>query len=117
MTVTSEAAPRPRWYYRSWWVLLMLFVVLGPFGLPLLWKSPCFSRWSKIALTVAVAAYTILLLEAVRIAIRAAIHGALEQMDKEMNNLALPRCSISMAIREALQPAAASTAVRPTRLI
>jgi hypothetical protein len=64
----------------------MLFVVLGPFGLPLPWKSPSFSRWSKIALTVAVAAYTVLLVEAVRIAIRVAIHAALEQMDKVLDN-------------------------------
>jgi len=67
----------------------MLFAVLGPFGLPLLWKSRSFSRWSKIALTVAVAAYTILLVEVVRIEIQAAIR-ALEPMDKEMDNMALP---------------------------
>ena len=89
MTETSDGAPRPRWYYRPWWVLLMLFVVLGPLGLPLLWKSPRFSRWSKIALTAAVAAYTILLVEVVRIGIQAAIR-ALEPMDKEMDNMALP---------------------------
>src|SRR2546422_10925161 len=80
MMGTSDGAPRPRWCYRPWWVLLMLFVVLGPFGLPLLWKSPSFSRWSKIALTVAVAAYTILLVEAVLIAIRAVIRPALDRM-------------------------------------
>src|SRR5437899_9896884 len=90
MMGTSDGASRPRWYYRPWWVLLMLFLVLGPFGLPLLWKSPSFSRWSKIALTVAVAAYTILLVEAVRIAIQAAIRAALDQMDKEMDNMVLP---------------------------
>src|SRR5215470_5022977 len=90
MMEPSDGAPRPRWYYRPWWVLLALFVVLGPFGLPLLWKSPSFSRWSKIALTVAVAAYTILLLDALRIAIRAAIHAALDEMDKELDNMVLP---------------------------
>ena len=89
MMETSDGAPRPRWYYRPWWVLLTLFLVLGPFGLPLLWKSPSFSRWSKIALTVAVAAYTILLVEAVRIAIRAAIHAAVEQIDRGMDNMML----------------------------
>src|SRR2546426_12117336 len=90
MTETADGAPRPRWYYRPWWVLLMLFLVLGPFGLPLLWKNPSFSRWSKIALTVAVAAYTILLVEAVLIAVQAAIRAALEQMDKEIDNMSLP---------------------------
>ena len=94
MMGTSDGAPRPRWYYRSWWVLLVLFVVLGPFGLPLLWKSPSFSRWSKIALTVAVAAYTILLVEAVLIAIRAVIRPALDQME-ELDNMVLPLCWIT----------------------
>ena len=91
---TSDGAPRPRWYYRPWWVLLMLFAVVGPFGLPLLWKSPSFSRWSKIALTVAVAAYTILLVEAVLIAIRAVIRPALDQME-ELDNMVLPLCWIT----------------------
>ena len=91
---TSDGAPRPRWYYRPWWVFLMLFAVLGPFGLPLLWKSPSFSRWSKIALTVAVAAYTILLVEAVLIAIRAVIRPALDQME-ELDNMVLPLCWIT----------------------
>ena len=72
----------------------MLFAVLGPFGLPLLWKSPSFSRWSKIALTVAVAAYTILLVEAVLIAIRAVIRPALDQME-ELDNMVLPLCWIT----------------------
>jgi hypothetical protein len=40
----------------------MLFVVLGPLGLPYLWKSPCFSRAAKVVLTVAVVAYTALLI-------------------------------------------------------
>jgi len=86
----ETSVPRPRWYYRPWWVLLALFLVLGPFGLPLLWKSPSFSRWAKIALTVAVAAYTILLVETALIAIRVAIHAALEHMDKELDKMAKP---------------------------
>ena len=40
-----------RWYHSVVFVLVMLFVVLGPFGLPLLWKSPRFPRWSKWLLT------------------------------------------------------------------
>jgi hypothetical protein len=95
MMEPSDGAPRPLWYYRPWWVLLMLFVILGPFGPPLLWRSPSFSRWSKIALAVAVAAYTILLVEAVRIAIQAAIRAALEDMDKELDTVLLPRSWIT----------------------
>ena len=49
--------PPTRWYHRPVWVVVMLFVVVGPFGLPLLWKSPSFSRTAKIVLTVAMIAY------------------------------------------------------------
>ena len=51
------------WYLRPVWVLLFLFVVLGPLGLPYLWKSPRFSQALKILLTIAVVAYTGLLVE------------------------------------------------------
>jgi len=47
-----------KWYFRPISVLLLLFFVLGPFGLPLLYKSPHFSRTLKIILTVAVVLYT-----------------------------------------------------------
>jgi hypothetical protein len=49
--------PLNKWYYRPVWVLLLLFVVLGPFGLPYLWKSPSFSRGMKVVLTVLLVAY------------------------------------------------------------
>ena len=39
---------------RPWVILLMIFVLLGPLGLPMLWKSPHFSRRSKSVLTVLV---------------------------------------------------------------
>jgi len=64
-------------YYRAWSVLLLLFLVLGPFGLPLLWRSPSFSRCMKLTLTIVVLAYSVLLLEAVLTAVRL----ALEQMN------------------------------------
>ena len=53
----DRAAPVP-WYHRPVWVLVLLFAVLGPFGLPYLWKSPRFSQAMKVALTIAVVAYT-----------------------------------------------------------
>jgi hypothetical protein len=68
--------PSPRWYYRPWSVVLLLFFVLGPFGLPLLWKSPRFSRGLKIALTVAVVAYSALLV----VTVLTAVHVAMEHM-------------------------------------
>ena len=53
---------QPRWFYSVWSVLLALFVVLGPFGLPLLWRSPRFSRGMKVLLTALTAVYTLVLI-------------------------------------------------------
>ena len=39
-------------------VLVMLFLVLGPFGLPFLYKSPEFTKNGKMAWTLAVLLYT-----------------------------------------------------------
>jgi len=36
-----------------WVVLGLLFLVLGPLGLPMLWRSRAFSTWSKLAISVA----------------------------------------------------------------
>ncbi len=54
----SKEDEKVKWYLRPVSVLLLLFLVLGPFGLPLLYKSPKFSRTSKIILTIAVIIYT-----------------------------------------------------------
>ena len=56
MSAMPEAA-KAKWYHSVWFVLVMLFFVLGPFGLPLVWKNPRFSGWVKIALTVAMVVY------------------------------------------------------------
>ena len=53
-----------KWYYKPINVILALFLVLGPFGLPLLYKSPKFSKPSKIILTIVVIVYTLLLIYA-----------------------------------------------------
>jgi PDZ domain-containing secreted protein len=41
-----------KWYLRPIIVVLLLFFVLGPFALPLLYKSPKFSKTLKIILTI-----------------------------------------------------------------
>jgi len=64
------------WYYRPWAVVVLLFLVLGPLGLPLLWRSPSFTRRWKIVLTVVMVVYTALLLESMVVAVRM----AMEQM-------------------------------------
>jgi len=47
-----------KWYLRPMGIVLLLFFVLGPLGLPLLYKSPSFSKKMKIILTIAVLIYT-----------------------------------------------------------
>jgi hypothetical protein len=47
-----------KWYLRPIGIVLLLFFVLGPFALPLLYKSPKFSKTFKIVLTVALMIYT-----------------------------------------------------------
>ena len=54
-----NTAPPSKWYHNLWFVLVMLFVVLGPFGLPLLWKSPHFTRPWKWVLTALTVLYTV----------------------------------------------------------
>ncbi len=53
---------RPKWYFRPFAIILLLFFVLGPFGLPFLFKSPAFNKTWKIILTAAVIVYTVYLL-------------------------------------------------------
>ena len=60
---TLPVASKPKWYYNVWFTLLMLFFVLGPFGLPLVWKNPHFSRTVKGWLTVAMIVYTVVLVD------------------------------------------------------
>jgi len=46
------------WYHDPVFVLLMIFLVLAVFGLPLLWKSPQFKHWQKVAVSVVTVLYT-----------------------------------------------------------
>ncbi len=57
----SGEEEKTKWYLRPISVVLLLFLVLGPFGLPLLYKSPKFSRTLKIILSVVVIFYTVYL--------------------------------------------------------
>ena len=53
------------WYLRPVPVIVLLFFVLGPFALPLLYKSPKFSKSLKIVLSIIVIVYTFYLTLAV----------------------------------------------------
>jgi hypothetical protein len=48
-----------KWYHNVWFVLFMLFFILGPFGLPLVWKHPRFSKTLKLILTLLMFGYTV----------------------------------------------------------
>ena len=72
----APAGVRVPWYYRPVWVLALLFLVLGPLGLPYLWRSPRFTRGLKVVLTIATIAYTGLLIgETIRI-----VHGVQDEL-------------------------------------
>jgi uncharacterized membrane protein YvbJ len=65
-TPTGNSASRRRtpFVYSRVGVLILIFLVLGAFALPFLFKSPEFSRRAKIILSVIAIVYTILILYA-----------------------------------------------------
>ena len=76
--------PKPKWYYNVWFILVMLFFVLGPFGLPLVWKHPRFSRWIKIVLSLIMVVYTVVLIDAT-IRIGKAVIQGVEQFNSTLS--------------------------------
>lgn len=62
--MTCLPSSQPKWYYGKGFILLMLFLVLGPVGLPLLWRSPRFTPFWKVGLTTLVILYTAVLIQA-----------------------------------------------------
>ena len=58
-----SAPPGSKWYQNVWLLLILLFFVLGPFGLPLVWKHPRFSRATKLTLTLVMVVYTVVLVQ------------------------------------------------------
>lgn len=48
------------WYYNPFLILIMAFVALGPFAIPLVWKSKKMTVTVKTAMTVIILAYTAL---------------------------------------------------------
>ena len=53
-------APQTPWYARTS-ILVLSFLTVGPFALPLVWFNPAFSRRKKIILTVIVLVLTYIL--------------------------------------------------------
>jgi len=40
------------WYHKTWGIVILLFLVLGPLAIPLLWRSPVIPRERKLLLTI-----------------------------------------------------------------
>ena len=56
---TTAPSKPSKWYHSVWFVLLMISpIAMGPFGLPLLWKSPKFTKPAKLWLTILTLAWT-----------------------------------------------------------
>ncbi|MBI4395087.1 MAG: hypothetical protein HY583_02705 [Candidatus Omnitrophica bacterium] len=47
-----------KWYLR-WWSVILWLAILGPFGLPFLWKSKDFNLFLKWFLTLAIIVVTV----------------------------------------------------------
>jgi len=60
--VPEARGNRSSWMENRWVVLAMLFLVLGPVGLPMLWRSRQFSLTWKLLLTAVVLAITAVIL-------------------------------------------------------
>jgi len=82
----TPPAPSPsKWYHRVWFVLLMLTpFALGPFGLPLLWKSPQFSRRAKVILTLVTATWTIWFVIYFMTSVLPKVQQAIEQINSSL---------------------------------
>ena len=53
----QEPLKEKRWYLK-WWSIFVLFVTIGPFGLPFLWKSKDFNLFWKWFWTIAILVLT-----------------------------------------------------------
>ena len=74
---------KTKWYLRPIIVVLLLFFVLGPFGLPLVYKSPKFSKTLKIILTIVVIIYTCYLIF-VSLEIGREVYMRMEQLQEQL---------------------------------
>ena len=58
----KRQSPAGGWLYRPTTLVLLAFLVIGPFAIPLVVRSPYLSRTGKIILNLSIIIYTILLL-------------------------------------------------------
>jgi len=55
-----ENEDKPKWYFKSW-SLVISFLCIGPFMLPLVWINPHLDKKSKIIITAVIVVLTYLL--------------------------------------------------------
>ena len=55
----KRQAPKPAWYYEPVWILILGFVAVGPFALPLVWLSPKMNRPTKWLFTLVLGIYSV----------------------------------------------------------
>lgn len=55
-----EDKDKQKWYFKSW-SLVISFLCVGPFMLPLVWTNPRFSKQAKITVSVIIIVLTYLL--------------------------------------------------------
>jgi hypothetical protein len=47
------------WYYKTWGLIFLALFGLGPFVLPMVWRSPALDRGRKLIVSVAVCGFTV----------------------------------------------------------
>lgn len=60
-TIDAGLPPSIRSAVRSHTIIWIVILSIGPLGLPLLWLSPKYPTWSKIAISLATVFFTIIL--------------------------------------------------------
>lgn len=87
MPLGKGAAPpasvKPKWYYNIWFTLFLLFFVLGPLALPMVWKNPRFSQPVKIMLTVSMILFCFVFIKLLT-QLYSTVSYQLEQLDASM---------------------------------
>ena len=69
LPLSEKFLPKSQWYFRKS-TMILLFLTVGPFALPLLWLRPETSRFWKISITVITIVATLLLVFGTILAIK-----------------------------------------------
>lgn len=77
----TPTAQRPAWWENPWFILSMLFLVLGPLALPFLWRSRRFTLLWKGVLTVVVIGLTVFVCWRIWFAVKQVL-GSLRALEK-----------------------------------